>query len=170
MLPWSKVLPAEAFSREVNMGPFFYVAGILGMGAVITKTELDHILGRELLRLINFSPGNTMQNFFLLSLLYMVLVMIVTAPGLPAMMVPLSADIAKATGFPLMTVLMAEVIGFSTPLLFYPVPPLIVGMQLCGLKGIETAKLTLTLAGLSILIIMPIHYLWWSFLGLFGSS
>lgn len=170
MLPWTRLLPAETFSREVSLSPFFYVAGVLGVGAIIAKTGLGDILGRELLSRIDFKPGHTMQNFFLLTVVSIFIVMLVTSPGLPAVMVPLSADIATATGFPLMTVLMTEVVAFSSPLLLYPVPPMIVGIQLGGLKASETARATLVLGALSVFVFLPINYVWWSLLGVFGSS
>jgi len=114
MLPWTKLLPQEAFGREINLGPLFYVAGILGMGAIISKTGLGHVLGSGIIGLIGFNPGQTLYNFFVLSILFTAFVMGVTAPGLPALMVPLSADIARATGIPLMTVLMTQVVAFPT--------------------------------------------------------
>lgn len=167
MLPWTKLLSQEAFGREMNLGPVFYLAGILGMGAVISKTGLGDVLGSEFIRLIGFSPGQTLHNFFLLSILLTAIVMVVTAPGLPALMVPLSADIATATGIPLATVLMTQVVAFSTPLLPYPVPPLIVGLHLGGLKSIEVSKITLALSVLSLFIFIPLNYIWWSTLGFF---
>jgi anion transporter len=167
MLPGTKLLSQEALGRELNPGPLFYMAGILGMGAVISKTGLGNVLGSEIIRLIGFTPGQTLFNFYLLSILLTAIVMVVTAPGLPALMVPLSADIATATGIPLATVLMTQVVAFSTPLLPYPIPPLIVGLHLGGLKSIEVSKITLALAALSLLLFIPLNYLWWSILGLF---
>lgn len=168
MLPFTRLLPGEAFSGRVNLGPFFYVAGVLGVGAIVAKTGLGDILGKELLNLGNFKPGHDFRNFVSLVLLHTAVSPFTTSPGLPAVMVPLSADIAKATGFPLMTVLMTQVIGFSNLILPYQVPPVVVGMHLGRVKATDAAKLMFTLVALSILVLMPMNYLWWQILGVFG--
>ena len=168
LLPLTRLLPAEALSRGINLGPFFYVAGVLGVGAIVAKTGLGDILGKELLKLGHFKPGHDFRNFISLVPLHTVVSPFTTSPGLPAVMVPLSADIAKATGFPLMTVLMTQVIGFSNLIFPYQVPPVVVGMQLGGVKATDAAKLMFALVALSILILMPVNYLWWHVLGVFG--
>jgi len=168
ILPSTRLLPAEGLSRGINLGPFFYVAGVLGVGAIVAKTGLGDILGKELLRLGDFKPGHDFRNFFSLVLLHTAVSPFTTSPGLPAVMVPLSADISKATGFPLMTVLMTQVIGFSNLIFPYQVPPVVVGMQIGGVKATDAARLMFTLVALSIIIVVPLNYLWWHILGVFG--
>jgi di/tricarboxylate transporter len=60
------------------------------------------------------------------------------------------------------------VIGFSTLLFPYQSPPVVLGMQLGKVKVGKGVRLSLALAVVSILILMPINYLWWAFLGIFG--
>jgi di/tricarboxylate transporter len=170
MLPFKGILPTDAFSRRINFGPFFYVAGVLGVSAVVVKSGLGEVLGKALLQLIEFKLGHDWRNFMSLVLLQTAVSPVTTAPGLPSVMVPLSADIAKATGFPLTTVLMTQVIGFSNLILPYQVPPVVVGMQLGGVKATVAAKATLTLTVVSILVLTPVNYLWWHFLGKFGNA
>jgi anion transporter len=165
LLPFIKLLPDGAFKTEINFGPFFYVAGVLGMGAVVAKTGLGDILGRALLGLLDFEPGHNMRNFVRLVILYTAVSPITTIPGLPAVMTPLAADIATSTGFPLETVLMTQVIGYSNVILPYQLPPLVVGMQLGGVSATQGVRLTVALAAASILVLMPVNYLWWSLLG-----
>ncbi len=134
----------------------------------MAKTGLGDILGKELLKLGNFKPGHDFRNFISLVPLHTVVSPFTTSPGLPAVMVPLSADIAKATGFPLMTVLMTQVIGFSNLIFPYQVPPVVVGMQLGGVKAADAARLMFPLVVLSIVVLLPVNYLWWHILGVFG--
>ena len=67
-----------------------------------------------------------------------------------------------------MTVLMTQVIGFSNIILPYHVPPVVVGLHLGRVGAGDAARLTLSLAAVSILILMPVNYLWWSYLGVFN--
>ncbi len=53
---------------------------------------------------------------------------------------------------------MLQVPGFSTPLLPYQAPPLIVAMQLAHLRSAEAIKLVGA-------ILLPLDYLWWRALG-----
>jgi anion transporter len=153
---------------KINLAPFFYVAGVLGMGAVVAKTGLGNVLGRELISLFGFQPGHDAHNFFGLAVLSVALGPVTTAPGVPAVLSPLSADLAAATGFPLVSVLMTQVIGFSTVIFPYQSPPIMVGMQLGGVRWSSGLRLTLTLAAVSLLILTPINFLWWACLGMFG--
>jgi di/tricarboxylate transporter len=57
------------------------------------------------------------------------------------------------------------VIGFSTTIFPYQAPPLLIGMQLAQVKLTEAIKLCLYLAVISILLLLPLNYLWWNLLG-----
>ncbi len=167
MLPFVGIFPDGDFGRAINLAPFFYVAGVLGLGAVVVHTGIGDVVGRELIQRIGFEPGHDVRNFFSLVLFSTALGPLTTAPGLPAVFTPLSEELAAATGFPLVTVLMTQVIGFSTLLFPYQVPPVVVGMQLGRVGAGKGVRATLALAVLSILILMPINYFWWALMGIF---
>ena len=50
--------------------------------------------------------------------------------------------------------------------IIYAVPPLIVAMQLGGVPLRDAAKMTIVLAAVSLVVLVPLNYLWWSWLGL----
>lgn len=170
MLPFTGVFPKGVFNQGINFGPFFYVAGVLGIVAVIGKTGLSDIFGSRLIDLLGFQPGHDMRNFFSLVLVSNALCPFTTAPGVVAVMAPLSAKLSAATGFPLMTVLMTQVIGFSNLILPYHIPPVVIGLHLGGVSARDGARLTLPLAAVSIFILLPVNYLWWQFLGVFSTQ
>ncbi len=78
---------------------------------------------------------------------------------------PLAADLAEATGLSIQTVLMLQVPAFSTPLLPYQAPPLIVAMQIGRLRSTEAIKLVLAIALVTLAILLPLDFLWWRLLG-----
>ncbi len=63
------------------------------------------------------------------------------------------------------TVVMTQVIGFSTVWLPYQVPPIIVGMQLAGVPMAVGIKVTSLIAILSIILLTPLIVIWWQLLG-----
>ncbi len=161
------MIPAGAFNTEINYRSLFYVAGILGLGATVAHTGLGDVLAGRFVDAIGFAPGDNVRNFTAVSLLGMLIALVTTLPGLPAVMTPLADGIARASGLPLETVLMTQVIGFSTVILPYQAPPVIVGMQLAGVRLRDAVRLTLVLAALTVAVLLPLNYVWWSSLGLF---
>jgi anion transporter len=167
LFPATKVMPSNAFHEKIDFAPLFYLAGILALGAITSETGLGEIMGKWLLRIIDFKPEHNFQNFFLLSLLFSVISLGAIGPGAPAIMTPLAAKIAAATGFSLDTVLMTGIIGYCNILFPYQVPPLVVGLQLAGVSTAKALRLTFGLAAVSIIFLIPLNYLWWVWLGLF---
>ena len=167
LLPRIGMVPAKAFNGEIDYGSLFYVAGLLGLGAVVAESGLGDVLAGALVDAIGFTPGENGRNFAAVSVLASMLAMVTTSAALPAVMTPLGASIAEATGLPLETVLMSQVIGFSTVLLPYQLAPIIVGMHLAGVRNRDAVRLTLALAAITLVVLLPLNYAWWSILGLF---
>ena len=167
LFPFLGILPTTAFGKEVNFNLLFFVAGVLGVGTLVAVNGLGQILGEKLLDLIHFYPSRDGYNFICLALLNTVVSLVTTVPGLPAVMTPLAQDIAVSAGFSLKAVIMTQVIGFSTPIFPYQIPPILVGMALGGVSASEAAKIMSVLAIITILLIVPAIYLWWSYIGIF---
>ena len=167
LLPRIGMVPAKAFNGEIDYGSLFYVAGLLGLGAVVAESGLGDVLAGALVDALGFTPGEHARNFAAVSVLASTLALVTTSAALPAVMTPLGASIAEATGLPLETVLMSQVIGFSTVLLPYQLAPIIVGMHLAGVRNRDGVRLTLALAAITLVVLLPLNYAWWSILGLF---
>ncbi|HTD89657.1 MAG TPA: SLC13 family permease, partial [Burkholderiales bacterium] len=74
---------------------------------------------------------------------------------------------AQAAGWRIEAALMIAAVGFSTMILPYQAPPVMVGVQVAGIPLRSTLRLTVPLALISIFVLLPIDYLWWWFLGYF---
>ena len=59
-------------------------------------------------------------------------------------------------------------IGFTTFLLPYQVPPAMVGLQIGKLRPQAMIRLILPLLVFSVIVILPLQYLWWRLIGAFG--
>jgi anion transporter len=168
MLPGIGVLPLAAFNDSIKFGPYFYIGAILGLGAVVTQTGTSAALGALVLPALALERGEDFRNFMLLGIAAAIACMMTTNPAQPGLVVPLGQQIAEATGWSLHASLMTAGLGFSNILLPYAVPPLVVGMQVAGIRFRAAATYTLVLALPSLGLLLPIDYLWWRWIGNFG--
>ena len=88
-----------------------------------------------------------------------------TMPGVPAILVPIAVDMQAASGLTLETVIMTQVIGFSTVWFPYQVPPIVLGMQLGAVPLAAGLRATLATAIAGLFVLLPFNTVWWWFLG-----
>jgi anion transporter len=168
LLPYVGVMPVTTFTDRVKFGPFFYIAAILGLGAVMVETSLSRALGDALQAGLQLQRGNDAANFAILTVLSTLTGVVVTNVAQPALLAPLASHFAEAAGWPLKAALMTIVLGFTTLIMPFQVPPVLVGVQVAGLALHRVLRLTVPLALISIFVLLPIDYLWWRVLGYFG--
>jgi len=164
--PGIGLINGDDLKAKFNFPSTIYVAGILSLGALLVETGAGDIAGEWLLAHIIFDKNTPFISFVSMVGLGTAANIATTAPSMPAVIGPLAADISASSGLPLKAVLMSQVIAYSTVVLPYQVPPLIVAMQLGGIPIKDGAKMTLALAALSLLVLVPLNYFWWSWLGL----
>jgi len=169
MMPRVGAVPFTMFQERVRFGTFFYIGGILGLGAVMIETGLSVAIGNAVLGLFRLDPGEDATNFAVLSLLSTFAGLITTNPSQPALLAPLAGHFAEATGWSLKTALMTSAVGFSTVILPYQVPPVVVGLQVAHLSVQNAIRVTVPLAVISIVALIPLNYAWWRVIGYFGN-
>lgn len=165
MLPGVGVVDSRLFRQGINFNSLFFVAGVIGFGAVVTHAGLGARLAGWLARILPLAPGHPARDFASLTLVSMMTGIFTTLPGVPAVLTPLAGKMAATSGLPVKSVLMTEVLGFSTALFPYQSAPLVVAMQLAGEPLSAALRLLLALALLSLLVLLPLDYLWWHALG-----
>ena len=165
LLPRVGVVAPKAFNTSVDFGMVLFVAAALGLGALVNASGLGQVVGQVLEKVLPLSPGRDALNFLSLSAMSTLTGIVTTIPGVPTVLTPMAPDLSPASGFSLPAVLMTQVIGFSTVLFPYQVGPLIVAMQLSGEKLGHLLKITLPLALITFVVLLPLDYLWWKLLG-----
>jgi len=168
LLPRIGLVDGETFAKETNVGMLFFIAGALGLGAVVNSTGLGTAIAGQIETWLPLDPGADFVNFLSLAGLSFVTGLGTTLPGIPAVLTPMAGDLANQTGFVLYTVLMTQVIGFSTILFPYQSPPLMVGMHLANEPVQILLRITVPLTIITLLVLVPLDFLWWRLLGLFG--
>ena len=163
--PGIGLIQGTAFNREINYGSLFYVGGIMGLGALVGDSGLGSRLASAILSVVPLTPDHPAWNYAGLATVSTLVGTVTTLPGVPAVLTPLAAQMSQASGLPLDSVLMSQVLGFSNPLLPYESAPLVVAMQLGGERLASAQKLCLILAAATLIGLLPLNYLWWRLLG-----
>jgi len=165
LLPVLGLVTAKEFSERINPAMLIYIAGILGLGALVADSGLSRVVSADLVRLFPLAPAHALTNVAVLSAIGAGLAALTTVAGVPAVLTPLAADFATATGLPLLTVLMLQVVVFSTVFLPFESPPMMIALQIGNVGVRAGAKLCLALAAITILVLLPLDYFWWRLLG-----
>jgi anion transporter len=165
VLPMVGAVSTSALNEKIRLGSFFYVAAVLGLGAVLSQSGLAQQIGNALNGFLYLERGSDFLNFASLTLLSSVTGLLTTNPVQPALLAPLAGHFADATGWPIKAALMTIAVGFTTIILPYQVPPVVVGLQAAGLSLRATLRFTVPLAVISLLILVPLDYGWWRLIG-----
>ena len=165
LLPQTKIVSLKEFTDQMHVTPLIYVAGFLGLGAVITESGLGAQVANFLLGLTHMAPGNPVTSMLLILGTGAAIGALTTLPGLPAVLTPLAGQLAHASGLPLYTVLMLQVPVFSTVFLPYQSPPMMIAMHMGGVSLKDGARLCVVLAVLTVLFLLPVDYFWWRIVG-----
>lgn len=165
LLPQTGLVTTKALNEQLQLTPLIYVAGFLGLSAMIAQTGLGAWIGSALLALVHMTPGQGGTNLTIIAAIGAGIGFFTTLPGMPAVYVPLAQQFADASGLPLYSVLMLSVPVFSTVFLPYQCPPIVIGMALGGVGVKEGTRLCLVTAAITLMILLPLDFLWWKLLG-----
>ncbi len=165
ILPRVGVMAPEVVLQRVTLGPILMLAGVIGLGAVVVQSGLGRALGGWLIDALAISPGNGFGNFAAVIGLGVSMGLVTTLPGLPAIMTAFADALAQATGWPLLTVLMAQVPSWALTMFPYQAPPLVAAKAISGLSVGRFLRLMLPFALFGWVVMVPLQYLWWRFLG-----
>lgn len=165
MLPFNQdLLPKQAVAK-INYNPLFFVAGIMGLGTMMNHTGLGEVFADALLYWLPLDPQTPFLNYLSLWATSFSTGLVATLPGVGAVLSPLAEDMAAASGFSRDAILMTQVLGFSTIMLPYQSAPLVVAMQLGKERVTDAIKICLVLTLFTAVLLLPLDYLWWRFLG-----
>ena len=165
LMPRIGFLTSDEFTAGVNVRTCIYLAGILGLAAVVAWSGLGNEIGNWLIPLLPLDRAHPAAAFASMIGLASVLNFAVTANGLPAVFTPLARSLAEHAGLPLSTVLMFQVFAYSTPLLPYQAAPLVVAAGLAKVSTRVALTTCLVIGLISFVLLGPLYYFWFLALG-----
>ena len=145
-----------------------FIVGVIGMGAVVAASGLGDLIGERLFAVLGLVIGDHARNFAAVSAMGMALGIVATFVGQPAIMTALASNIADATGWPLMTAILAQIPSWSMAFFPYELPALVLAMNLGGIRMGQLVRLMVAMTLLFWIVVLPLQFLWWRFLGMFG--
>jgi di/tricarboxylate transporter len=151
LLPGLGLVPPAAFRERVSLATLLYVAGVLGIGAVIADSGAGALIAQGLFDVADLDPGQPAKSYTALSATAILLSLVATLPGAAVVMASFADQAAAATGFSLLTVLMIQV--------------MVVGLGLGRITVGQFLKITLPLTAISLVLILPLNYVWWRLIG-----
>lgn len=163
--PGIGIMPEKPLLSQINFGPILVLAGVIGIGGVVTETGLGSVIGSNLIMLMGIRNGTDIGTFASVVALGWSLEFLTTLPGQPAIMSSFGDTLSKATGWPLNAVLMAQVPAWGMLVFPYQAPPLIATRAISGLAIREFIRLLLPMAIFGWLVMVPLQWVWWKFIG-----
>ncbi len=160
------VIPASAL-REVNFAPWIFVAGVIGLGAVASHTGAADLVGTWVLAHLHLSSLAPWQQYAGILGLGMLVGLLTGIPASPGVMTPLAAELARQSGWPVESVLLAQVPTWVVFPFVYQAPPLMVALTLAQIPITRSLGVMLTYFAFGLLVSLPLHYLWGRALGIF---
>ncbi|MBK0097169.1 anion permease [Erwinia sp. S63] len=165
LLPRIGFLSGDDFASGVNFRTCIYIAGILGVATVVVDSGLGRLIADLLLSVLPLQDHASFGNFAVLNALVSLLNFVLTANGVPAMVTPIAQELANASGYSLMSVVMMQVFAYATPLLPYQASPVVVAMGLGNVPAKAGLQLCVLVFIFSVLLLLPLDYLWFRLLG-----
>jgi di/tricarboxylate transporter len=165
LLPGVGFLTGEEFAVGVNVRTCIYLAGILGLAAVVAWSGLGDLIGNAIIPLLPLDPASPAKSFASMVGLASLLNFVVTANGLPAVFTPLAKSLADHSGFQLVTVLMSQVLAYATPFLPYQAAPIVVAAGIARVPMRYAVLTCAAVAAITYAILAPIDFFWFRALG-----
>ena len=166
MTPVIGVIQPQIFNT-LSFGPWFFVAGVIGLGAMVRESGIVTHVWQGLSAAIPFAELSAPLQFFALYLTTMVIAVLATLPPMPSIFTPMAPLVAQTIGWPVEATVLAQVPAFALFIFPYQAPPVIIGLALLKIPARQVLKLLATYTAAGIIVLLPLHYLWGRTIGVF---
>ncbi len=161
------MLSPKVLTDDVNYGPWIFIAGIIGMGAIARHTGLGTAIGELLLANVPLTADGGLVTFYQIFAIGSAISFVATAPVMAPIMTAFADAIAQGTNWPLRSVLLAEVPSFMVFPLPYMAPPVAITMAIGGVPMRAGARVLAVYFVVALIVILPLQYLWGRLLGVY---
>ncbi len=167
VFPRIGVLAPDVLTGRISYAPWFFVAGVIGMGAVVSEAGVGAYLSDVMFGIAPLSPDADLASFATVAAASAAMGLVTTVPGQPAIMTTLAPDIAAATGWPMTTVLMIQPVTWAMAPFAYQFPPWIMCAHIVRASAGQLLRMVLAMAAVAWLVMLPLQFLWLRLAGFF---
>lgn len=168
LVPAFNILEPSAMKTKIDMSPLFFLAAVFAISAVAQHSGLAQTVADSIIPYLHLGQGGGLRDLYAITGMSALLSHLTTAPAAPAILAPLASTTANFTGWSIEAVSMSQIIGIATPLLPYQAPPLIIAMVMAQIPAAALTRVCCILAFSGAAIGLPVTYIWWAYLGVFG--
>jgi di/tricarboxylate transporter len=161
------MLPASCMNSDINYGSWLFVAGVIAVGAIANDSGLGGAIGEWLLANIPLTKDGGIVTFYEIFAVSAAVGLVTTFPAAPPIVTSFSDAIAQATGWPLQSVLLAQVPSWMIYPFPHEAPPVAIAMALGGVPMREGLRLLAVYFVIGLIIVLPLQYLWGRMLGIY---
>jgi len=134
---------------------------------VVTHSGMGPVIAERLFSVLPLSPDGGPINFAVMYAVGAITSVLTTLPAAPGILTPLAQGIADASGWPLYSVLMAQVpVWFLFPFA-YQAPPIVLTLVMGQVSPRAALRVMLPFLFFGLLVILPLQYVWGRLLGVY---
>lgn len=160
VLPGSGLLIKKPL-RTINFESFFYIAGVVSLGNIAGYTGIATKISNYFIKQLEIASMGQYEVSILWIILGIIVGLIVTVPGIPAILTPLAISFSKMTSLSIKTLCKLEVLSFSNIFFPYQAPPLVVALQETGISKIRTTGVCILISIINLLTFSNLLlYIW----------
>ncbi|WP_340117226.1 SLC13 family permease [Pelagibius sp. 7325] len=166
LMPGVGLIPPQSIGK-LNFGPWFFAAGSIGLGGVVSHSGLGALLWGQVDAVVPFAGLSDPVKYAVVQGTAMLMATVTTLPAIPAVFTPLAGAIAESLHWPLDAALLAQVPAFVIFGFPFQAPPVLVGLTFLGVPLSAAMGVMLRYLVIATLVLSPLHYLWGRLLGVF---
>ncbi|MEZ5850203.1 MAG: SLC13 family permease [Hyphomicrobiaceae bacterium] len=162
--PLALVTLRECFDLN-RLAAVIIVPAVQGLAAVLTASGAGALVAAAILKVVPIEGHSAFFGFLAISVTSAAVALVATIVGTIAIVTPLIADVANATGLPAKLGLIAEITGLQAPFFHYAATPIMVGIAMGSIAPSQATRLLFPLALVGLLVVLPLQALWLKLLG-----
>lgn len=142
------------------------LGAVLGLAALLTESGAGKVLAELLTRSLDMHDMPSTVAYVVVALIASFVAAVTTMVGALSIITPSLDALARPPGLSLEAAVHAELAGFSCLIFPYQAVPIMVGLAMSGVRYSQALRITIPIALVSMIVILPLSALWLRIIGL----
>lgn len=165
LLPWvGLATPKDVFDRN-KFASIVSLAAVLGVATVLSRSGSGALIAAKLQEILPASGHSPAYGFAVIAVMTALVAIIATVVGSIAIVTPTLPSISQATGLSPEAAMIAELVGLQSLPFPYEAVPVMVGLVMGKVAARSVLRVTVPVAVLGMLVILPAQIAWLRLLG-----